>query len=453
MQLSNIQKYLSKYRLAISLVAIFIVALTLRIIMVNDTVVINPLRADAGEYYLYSVNLKQYGVYSLADNILHDEKKHQTPQPDANRTPGYSLFIYPFVDFPPTKDMFDHVLLLQAFLSALTVLIAFMFFQSFLAWWGALLAAGMVALSPHLVAANIYVLTETLFTFFLVSLIYSLANLQKKQDISWSISTGILLGCTMLVKPTLSYFLLLLIPTLFILFPLKKTIRIAVLIFISCYVVYGPWLIRNVISVPETAKSTKAMDSIHKGMYPNIMFRDDPKTFGYPNRADPDWIKRRDMKSVIGEISRRFSEEPLRYLHWYLIGKPIVFLSWNMVVGMGDIFVYPVQTSPYHTSKIFYFTHRLMYWLHWPLMLLALFALIITCTPYASRYMSDSQVTVARISSLVILYFLAIHVVGLPLPRYAIPIRPVMYGMAMLGVSILVSLFRNRREQRIQDSG
>jgi hypothetical protein len=218
------------------------------------------------------------------------------------------------------------------------------------------------------------------------------------------------------------------------------------------YVAYGPWVIRNSISVSGTAASTKALDSIHKGMYPNIMYKDDPKTFGYPNRHDPGWNERKDLKSVMGEIRDRFSEDPARVMHWYLAGKPIVFFSWNMVVGMGDVFVYPVETSPYHTSKIFYFTHRFMYWLHWPLTALAFFALILVWLPSTRRILSDSQLIVARLSSILILYFLLVHMVGLPLPRYSIPTRPIIYGMSMLGLSALITIFKQRLHKHQNDS-
>ena len=110
----------TKY-LAIFISIIFIMALGLRLIMVNNTVVTGHLRADAGEYYLYVVNLKHFGIYSHSDNLLHESKKSIAPEPDARRTPGYSLFIYPFVEYPPSKSMFNRILVAQAILSAITI--------------------------------------------------------------------------------------------------------------------------------------------------------------------------------------------------------------------------------------------------------------------------------------------------------------------------------------------
>ena len=419
------------------LAVVVVIALAMRVVMVNQSVVEHPLSADAGEYYLYTVNMKYYGVYSRSRNILQDPQKINPPQPDAERTPGYAFFLYPFFEHPPVKAMFDNIVMVQALISSLTVLIAFLFYQSFLNWIGALLAAVLTTLSPHLIAANIYVLTETVFTFFLVCCVYAFSRLVANNNDKWAIAVGAFLGLTILVKPTMSYFIFFLVPALFVFYDRKQAVKIAVMLVAGCYVVYGPWIVRSNLNVEDSARSSKALASIHKGMYPNIMYQDDPETVGYPNHHDPGWKQRKDYSSVLGEIGRRFAEEPLEYTHWYLIGKPVTLLSWNMIVGMGDVYIYPVKTSPYFTSGFFAFTHQLMYWLHWPLVVMALFALVVVWLPLARQVLSNKQLLVAKFCSVVVFYFLVVHMAGLPLPRYAIPIKPIIYGLSMLGLHLL----------------
>ena len=50
----------------------------------------------------------------------------------------------------------------------------------------------------------------------------------------------------------------------------------------------------------------------------------------------------------------------------------------------------------------------------------------------------------ARLCSLLILYFLLVHMVGLPLPRYGFPTRPIMYGLALLGITVIVQAVRGK---------
>lgn len=430
------------------LTAIFAVALVMRVIAVSDTEVDTPLRADAAQYFLYAVNLKTYGVYSLADNIRRDADLSDPPSPDASRTPGYALFMLPFVDYPPSSAGLNALLFVQAVLSAVTSVLSFTLFRAFLPAWAALVTALLTALSPHLIVANVYVLTETLFTLFLIGFALALTRCLQRRSLPWAIACGLLLGATMLVRPTLSYFLILLIPTLGLLVPWRDVRRLGTAIVLACCLIYGPWIARNAISVPDAAGSTKAIDSVHMGMYPNVMYRDMPETLGYPDRHDPEWATRTTTGDVAAEIARRFGEEPLRHMSWYAVGKPLTFFSWNMVVGMGDAFIYPVFTSPYHTSLPFHLTRKLMYWLHWPLTALALATLFAVWLPSAGRYVSREALLAGRAISILFGYFVLVHVAGLPLPRYAIPLRPLLYGSAMLGLTAMFAALRRRRDEQ-----
>lgn len=113
---------------------------------------------------------------------------------------------------------------------------------------------------------------------------------------------------------------------------------------------------------------------LHHGMYPQFMYEGVPESRGFPYRYDPRAEKiGGDLPFVLKEIASRFAQEPLRHAKWYLFDKPMAFWSWSMIQGFGDVFVYPVSSSPYFHDKIFRLSHRLMYGLHYPLMVLALF--------------------------------------------------------------------------------
>jgi ABC-type iron transport system FetAB permease component len=117
-----------------------------------------------------------------------------------------------------------------------------------------------------------------------------------------------------------------------------------------------------------------------------------------------------------------------------------MFLSWNIVVGMGDVFIYPVHISPYHHTGWFYLSHKIMEVMHWPLVVLALLTSVAVWLPVARGSLSDNGLIVSRFVSLMIVYFILVHLVGTPLPRYSIPLRPLIYGMAVLGVHLTVKI-------------
>jgi hypothetical protein len=420
---------------ALMIIGVIAAGLYLRIDMANKTVVYNPIKKDAAEYYQYAYNLEKYGVYSLQ---RPSQIADFSPLPDARRTPGYSLFLLPFIKVSPLLKMVGFVVVTQAIISSLTIFIAFVFFRSFLNWPWALSGAFLVAISPHLVAFNIYVLSESLFTFFLVLLGWSLSTVAQNKSQLHALIAGLILGISLLIRPTMLYFIAFLIPAFFIFFQNKKAWVLAVFLIVGFSATYGPWVLRNKLVNPR--KSTLAIVTIHKGMYPNLIYNNDPKTYGFPNHFDPQWTTRRDMSSVLKEIFRRFRNEPLVYMHWYTIGKPAMFFSWDMIVGMGDVFIYPVSTSPYHHHEGFFgVTHQVMKSLHGLLTVLALATSIFLWFPGAKRLLAQESLIAARFVSLIMMYFILVHIVGTPLPRYSVPLRPFIYGLSVLGIRFIVT--------------
>ena len=61
----NIRKRISQYNTEIvSIVLLFSLALSIRLSYQHESVVDNPIRADAGKYLSASYNLRWFGVYS-----------------------------------------------------------------------------------------------------------------------------------------------------------------------------------------------------------------------------------------------------------------------------------------------------------------------------------------------------------------------------------------------------
>ena len=184
---------------------------------------------------------------------------------------------------------------------------------------------------------------------------------------------------------------------------------------------------------------------LHHGMYPDFMYEDVPESHGFPYRYDPRAEKiGRDLSSVLKEISDRFVQTPLRHMKWYLLDKPMTLWSWNIIQGSGDAFVYPVPSSPYFHNTFFRITHRLMYILHHPFVVLALFGCLMVWFPLARLDLTQESLLIARFCSLLLIYYTLIHMIGAPFPRYSVPLRPFLYGMALFTPFILFTSIQNK---------
>jgi len=426
----------NRYQLSlIVLLVISSLALYLRLESVTETQVINPIRADAREYFNYAYNLRIKHVYSAAE--INPDQPSAKVKPDSTRPPVYPLFLSLFVNGLPDRPMLGKILLSQAILSALTVAIAFIFFRGFLYEPWALFACFLTAIGPHLIVANSYLLTETLFCFLLVLFAWLASSVQEMPSPKILFVSGITLGLATLVRSSVQYFPLTMVFLLLFQFGWRRGSRSFMMLLFGFLLVLAPWLVRNLVVLHRPADRTLMINFLHHGMYPNFTYDHEPKSYGFPYRFDPRSAKiGEDVTSVLHEIAERFQRKPFDHFVWFFIGKPIAFWSWNIVQGMGDVFIYPVAASPYFDNKLFKLTHNFMYFLHWPLVCLGLLSSLLVWIPFFEREFSRQAVFVARFTSLLLLYFTILHMIGAPFPRYSVPLRPFLYGMALLPLQL-----------------
>jgi len=189
-------------------------------------------------------------------------------------------------------------------------------------------------------------------------------------------------------------------------------------------------------------------------MYPDFKYRDQDETYGFPYKHDPESPNiSESASSILHEIMERLREQPLRHLNWLLLGKPVVFWQWNMIQGMGDVYVYPVKSSPYFSRPLFQWTHATSKILHAPIVILALLGAIACWLP-AAHPNSRSAAFCVKLIAAMIIYYQLIHMIGAPFPRHSVPLRPLIYGMAayFLYVSTTLALGRSWRvEARPKD--
>jgi len=429
------------------LVLIFAFGLYLRYESVVETAVVKPLRADAGNYFMYAYNVRLKHTYSPDAKSLTDLKSPVTP--DAIRPPGYPLFLTCFVNGLPNKEMIDKVLIFQAVMSAFTIIGAFLFFRSFLPVPWNLLASLLVTLSPHLIAANSYVLTETLFCFLTVVFGLLITLFWKKPSPYLGIIVGIVIGLASLVRVSLQYFWVILAFLFILHFGWRKGSRFSALILLGFAISFSPWIARNLVTLKKPTDNKLMVNFLHHGMYPNFTFSKVEESYGFPYRYDPRSNEiSKDVKSVLKEIVRRFQHQKLKHTKWFLIGKPVALWSWDVVNGWGDVFPYQVSKSPYKNRSLFQWTHTLMHSVHWQLIVLAMLGCLLVWFPPSMTGLSEESAFAARFTSLLLIYYTLIHMVGAPFPRYSGPLRPFLYAMALLTPHLVITAISKYRKTR-----
>lgn len=428
-------KYNKLSPLKISILLLFIItvlALIIRIQYNYNTQIYKPIRADARQYVLYGYNLAYNGTFS--QSVPTSEVK----LPDSLRSPGYPLLTAASFLIGGNKGFLRVIIWAQIFLSTLLVPVTFFIGIRFLRLWGALIASFLVALSPHLVSMTSYVLTETLFSFLLVSSTISLYYSLKHTNLVLIIVSGLLFGASYLTNETALF-----IPYIFIIIMLViKKYRVAmieqrlftkVIIFLLIFSIFpAGWMIRNINLPPNAPKgASRAIATMSHGAYPDFIYKD-PRFKYFPYREDP---MQPAFSSSLDNFRKifwtRFKERPGRYLRWYLLEKPYYLWSWNILQGQGDVYVYPVITSLYQTSKIANTTREIMKFLH-PLILI----LAVAGIPffYITYWRGKNTVNIPDtpiILFIICIYFTLLYAIFAPWPRYSVPLRPILYLVAL----------------------
>lgn len=419
------------------LLLVLVFGLYLRIGAVLHTVIDHPIRADARLYYLYGFNLQMHDAFSRS---LPGEEVI----PDAFVPPVYPMVLAPFLEFPPSDRMILNIGLFQAVLGTLTILFTFLLFRELGSRTTALLAAVLTAISPHLVSLSVYMLTETVFTFLMVGGLLALTYAFTRRCAGWAVSAGLTLGVAALTRSTLEYFplfVLLFCGTLALFNRWERGYWRPLLLMVGfALLIIAAWKLRNLVTLGMLGDPTLVISTLHHGMYPNFMFEGRPESLAIPYRFDPRTAEiTASLGSVLHEIATRFQAAPWEHLRWYLLGKPVALLSWSMIDGWGDVFVYAPLASPYFYSLPFQATRLAMFHSHTVLMVLgSIGALFVLLKPDVLG-LNERQVIAALLISAMVFYFVTLHCVGAPFPRYGVPLRPIMYGLGMLVFGALLT--------------
>ena len=426
-------------RRAAAVLVLLALSAFLQFSVVLGTKVNDPIRADAEKYVSYAYNLKHAGIFSHVNTWEGADASTRTATPDKLTLPGYPAFLTLFLDGYPDDAFVRRVVLAQAALGVVSTLLAYLIALRLLPLPWAFATGVLVATSPHMATISTYLITEALFTALLLAATLSAVVAIESPGRRWHwMAAGVLFGVACLVRPQLQ--LLPLLAFALVLGVRRWRYRLPhALLAVTCFAaVIGPWHARNALLATPAGQPDLLVNTLYHGSFPNMMYRDDPETYGNPYFYDPDRAQvTRNLSSLVAHVGMLFSAEPVRYARWYLVGKPGFFLSWGMLDAVGGIFIYPAEQSPYLDRGLFKTLRALNFLVHWPLMLLGLLgACLALWKPHVLAAERTRQVAAAVLAA-VFLYAIALHMVGTPLSRYAIPFRPLIYTLALAATRAL----------------
>jgi hypothetical protein len=222
-----------------------------------------------------------------------------------------------------------------------------------------------------------------------------------------------------------------------------------VFVFLAVFSLFpGNWLLRNHLLLPDDAKRGvhRAVITLSHGAYPDFVYKN-PQFKRFPYREDP-------LQPAFGEsldnfmriLWTRFKIEPLRYLKWYLIGKPRYLWSWDILQGVGDVYIYPVKVYLFENSKVAHLIKVTMQFFHPILFLLSLAGIPLyyfVARAGGNAGFRDNSPTFIFAACI---YATLIYMVFAPWPRYSIPFRPELYLCSVWSSTVIFRYLFKRGE-------
>jgi hypothetical protein len=328
------------------------------------------------------------------------------------------LLIAAVMGEPP--EVVHRIQTINVLLGLVTVALVFVTAVTMMPLWAAAIVGLLVAGSPHIISLTVYVLSETPAAFVVASILALSALSTDKYGQNHSVRfvlLGALVGCLALFRPVFAGFA----PFLALAYPGQRR-NCLVFACLGAAVVLAPWFIRN-------AELPSGQPSVFAGS----MIAGAEKAAGYPYgyMSDPIFAQaERSISVTLAEVGKRIAADPVGMARWYFLEKPVYLFQWdNVEGGDGDVFVYPVWSSPFRDHWLFKAVHAVFYYSHPIAIILAVMGGLIAWW---------EELPVSRVASLLLVFTYLAHIPFAVVGRYLVPILPAVYLLAVFAVYFVI---------------
>jgi 4-amino-4-deoxy-L-arabinose transferase-like glycosyltransferase len=443
-----------RWRWPIALFALTLLAFSLRWYYEITALVVSPVRGDATQYVAYAWNLVNH--HAFAQNAPGSS----TITPDNYRDPGYPFFLALLMKALGTQDAwYASVLLCQALLGALTVAMATQLGRYWLPWPWAIVAGVLMAVWPHDITINGYLLTETLFGFLCALGLLFFAKALRQPNTYRSLAAGVVLGAAALTNAVLIPFGVLL--AAFLAWRKLSPRTVCAALAIGALLLPGAWAIRNTQLSPAISGRTsldRALQNFAQGAslgfhkaYRDSFFGDatakaEANVTLQAVNVDYALLIASPMQGAKAFL-QKVSQQPLRYFYWYMLEKPHELWGWSIVVGQGDIYVYPTVNSPFKTNHGWIALEAICEALNPLLLFMAVASVYFAWSQHhfekTFSFKPANRIVLIGVFSLVA-FITAVYSALQAEPRYSIPFRPFEILLAITSLAGASRLWRAR---------
>lgn len=412
------------------LLLIIIYGIVSRWVVLNDTIFSRHIIRDATEYFAYAKNLSLYSTFSI-----QPEAGESSLIKDSKRPPGFPLFASIFYQDDRTMSVAS-VLFAQFVIQCITFIALSVVLWFFIGEITCVIISLLIWTHPAFMSINTYYLTESLFLSSLiiamVLFIKSVSEKRNKLSILYTILFGLCIGFSALVRSTMDYYIFFIFAVLF--FQDRENLKKLWPAVVVCIIVMLGWKIRNYMAIGSFSDQHLLINGIFHGSYPGFMYNNIPESFGFPYKYDPN---EQEYYKGIGTayklIWNRVKEQPMEYSSWYLFGKQTFLWRWSEIAGW-DIFIYPVNSSPFYYQKDLQFWHSIHKNMNAVIMITGVLFSYFTLL-YA--LIKKQSVNVGFIVSSFVVYASLFHIIVAPFPRYGVPFKPFVIIMFVLALKSL----------------
>ncbi len=436
----------------LAVIIVTLLALGLRWYYVSTAWVINPIRADAAQYYAHAWNLVLHGVFSGS------KPGAATVIADNYRDPGYPLLLAFWMKIFSNQALwYAAVLLSQAVLGALTVTWAMLLGRRWLDWRWATAAGVLIAVWPHNIAIASNLLSETLFGFLCALAMLLAARASDRSSTGWAVVAGLAFGAAALTNAILLPFGVLL--ALYLAWRRLVPRRVWIGLLVGALLLPGGWAIRNAQLPAQSGAQTstdRALQNLVQGSWPTyhaayaLLAHGDQRGAPTFRAIDHEYqLLRHSPGAGARAILHRMAQHPLRYLAWYTLEKPAALWGWSIAVGQNDIYVYAVRYSPFDSNPVMRALAAVCHTINPLLAVLALGCVVIVLVRHRRPLPHSAHGKVALESVLLLLvYVTVVYSILQTDPRYAIAFRAFEILLAMTSCAVLIKRILEFRHER-----